>query len=106
VCQSQLSSNVPGELFASVHAFCIVQRHHICSKDVPKLCAAAAAAAAEKGSSILVDEVVPGGHAAQAGVQAGDELLATTARPQVSWGDIHACVSAPGRNTSCGMCVL
>jgi S1-C subfamily serine protease len=38
---------------------------------------------AEQGSSILVDEVVPGGHAAAAGVQAGDVLLATTARSQV-----------------------
>jgi hypothetical protein len=43
-------------------------------------------AAAEKGSSILIDEVVPGGHAAQAGVLRGDALLATTARSQVCWG--------------------
>lgn len=70
----------------------------------------------EKSGSVLVDEVVPGGHAAQAGVQAGDVLLATTARPQAgsdgttqvvlltTAGQSFKTVSAALRSNTCAQC--
>lgn len=45
---------------------------------------------AEKAGAVLVDEVVPGGHAAAAGVKPGDMLLATMARAQVR----NQCITA------------
>jgi hypothetical protein len=52
---------------------------HICILD-PQL---VRYGAAESQGAILVESVVQGGHAAAAGVRAGDVLLATTARTQV-----------------------
>ena len=53
---------------------------------------------AEKGTAILVDTVVPNGHAAAAGVQPGDRLVATSARAQV-----RAC--APATSLARSVCV-
>ncbi|KXZ43290.1 hypothetical protein GPECTOR_95g679 [Gonium pectorale] len=46
---------------------------------------------AEKGGRIVVESVSPGGHAAAAGIAAGDVLLATGARAQVR---VPACLPA------------
>jgi hypothetical protein len=41
---------------------------------------------ADKAAGLVVDELVPGGHAAAAGVRLGDCLLATSARSQQAAG--------------------
>ncbi|PNH10328.1 hypothetical protein TSOC_002973 [Tetrabaena socialis] len=73
---------------------------------------------AESGGRIVVESVTGGGHAASAGVAAGDALLATGARAQVgggkdaqpvllpTGGQRFSTVSAAIRSNTCSQCLV